>query len=119
MAPRRWLIVGLPTLLCWAGCAATGTGPAAARSDTPVAAASASALDRAALLATVCSGCHAEGGSAIVSLQAHAAADIERLLRAYRDAADGPSAMHRMARGYSDADIAAIAMRVGKPPASP
>ncbi len=72
------------------------------------------ALDQAALLTASCSGCHAAGGRAIVSLDGMAASELEAKLLAYRNDADGGSAMHRMARGYSDEQIALIASTLGE-----
>ena len=72
------------------------------------------AVDQAAVLASTCSGCHRAGGSAIVDLREYSASRIQQLLLAYKQAPDGPTAMHRMARGYSDSEIAMIAGRLGK-----
>lgn len=75
-------------------------------------------LDQAALLASSCSGCHGEGGSAngIPSLAGMPADVLETKLLAYRDDRDGGSAMHRMARGYSERQIALIAGALGSDP---
>ncbi len=67
----------------------------------------------AALLASVCSGCHGGGhSSAIKSLEGRSAADLTQELLRYKTAADGASAMHRMARGYSDEQIRLIAAHI-------
>jgi sulfide dehydrogenase cytochrome subunit len=86
----------------------------AASADVAAAPVDQASVDQAAALASTCSGCHRAGGSAIVDLQAYSAPRIEQLLLAYKHSADGPTAMHRMARGYSDAEIALIARRLGK-----
>ena len=72
------------------------------------------AVDKAAGLASTCSGCHRAGGSAIVDLREYSVLRIQQLLLSYKQAPDGPTAMHRMARGYSDAEIAMIAGRLVK-----
>ena len=63
-----------------------------------------SRLDQAALLTASCSGCHVPGGSAqgIVSLEGRSAGEIQASLLAYRNDTGGGSAMHRMARGYTE-----------------
>lgn len=73
-------------------------------------------LDQAALLTASCSGCHAASGRAggIASLSGMSSADIETRLLAYRQNEEGGSSMHRMARGYSEQQIALIAERLGQ-----
>jgi cytochrome c553 len=68
-------------------------------------------LSEAAALASTCSGCHAlqNAGTAIVSLQGLAAPEIQNRLLSFKKPADGFTAMHRIARGYTDAQIAVIA----------
>ena len=105
-AVRMSRLVGAAGVLWLAGCA--GTSGAA-----PVDAA-AVLVDPTAALVSACSGCHYPGGSAIVDLSSHSALQMERALLAYKHAADGPTAMHRMARGYTEAEIAAIARRLGR-----
>lgn len=77
--------------------------------------ASATQLDQAALLTASCTGCHASSGSAggIASLEDISSAELQARLLAYREDAEGGSAMHRMARGYTDEQIAMIAGRLG------
>ena len=72
-------------------------------------------LDQAALLTASCSGCHAAGGSpgGIVSLDGMSSDALESKLLAYRNDRDGGSAMHRMARGYTEQQIAVIAHSLG------
>ena len=103
------------------GCAVTsGAAPADVaavavdRDAVDQAAVDRAAVDQAAVLASTCAGCHRAGGSAIVDLREYSASRIQQLLLAYKQAPDGPTAMHRMARGYSDAEIAMIAGRLGK-----
>jgi sulfide dehydrogenase cytochrome subunit len=66
-------------------------------------------LDRAATLAAACAGCHGKNGNAIVGLGGRSAEEIQASLTAYHVDAGGTSVMHRIARGYSDADIRLIA----------
>jgi len=73
-------------------------------------------LSQSATLASVCSGCH--GGDVasegIVSLNGYSATRIAVLFRKYKNEAEGPTAMHRMARGYTDVQIKQIARYLAK-----
>jgi len=64
---------------------------------------------KAATLAAACSGCHAKNGDAIVGLGTRSADEIQSSLIAYKADAAGSSVMHRIARGYSEAQIRMIA----------
>ncbi len=66
-------------------------------------------LGKAATLATACGGCHVKDGNAIVGLGTRSADEIQSSLIAYRADAAGSSVMHRIARGYSEAQIRMIA----------
>ncbi len=68
-------------------------------------------LGEGAALASVCSGCHGdeESSPAIPGLQGLSAETLAAGFRRYKSESDGSSAMHRLARGYSDAQIQAIA----------
>ena len=66
-------------------------------------------LDRAATLAAACTGCHVKDGAAIADLGGRSADEIKASLTAYHAETGGASVMHRIARGYSDADIRLIA----------
>lgn len=66
-------------------------------------------ITRSASLAAACSGCHASAGLAIVSLDRYSAASIAGALRAYKADDAGQTVMHRLARGYTEADIEAVA----------
>jgi sulfide dehydrogenase cytochrome subunit len=76
-------------------------------------AANGSALAHGAVLASVCSGCHSSGGSSIVSLEGYTTERLKKLITAYRSGGD--TVMHRMARGYTDAEIESIATYLGSP----
>ena len=82
-----------------------------ASTPTPESRVAAEALSQAATLSAVCSGCHGSErtATAIVSLNGYTAERIRSLLEVYKAAGDGQTAMHRMARGYTDEQITAIA----------
>ena len=64
--------------------------------------------DRTAMLALSCSGCHSEAGDAIVSLEGYTRQALSTALNRYRNESDGTTVMHRLMRGYSEADIASV-----------
>lgn len=68
-------------------------------------------LSQSASLAAVCSGCHGDDSSneGIVSLNGYSALRISILFRRYKNDPENPTAMHRMARGYTDEQIKLIA----------
>ena len=93
------LAFALVTLLL----AATGRAAAAADAATTV---------HARNLASTCTACHTRNGageSAIMPLEGRAAADIARRMRAFRSGERAGTVMPQLARGYTDADIDAIA----------
>lgn len=95
----------MPTVLLIvfaAGLASCGGNSA---SDMPAASIN---LDRAATLAATCSGCHAGPGNAIATLDGLGSDALSSTMRRYKSEADGTTVMHRLARGYSDADIDAV-----------
>jgi sulfide dehydrogenase cytochrome subunit len=62
--------------------------------------------------ASSCGGCHAEAGrpdAAIPSLHGQSAGEIAAAMRAYRAGERPASVMDRIARGFSDQEIQAIA----------
>lgn len=71
-----------------------------------------SALTQAASLASVCSGCHGFDAKkqGIVSLKGYSAERLSILFRGYKNDSDSRTAMHRMARGYTDEQIEQISM---------
>jgi len=92
--------VSLRSCLAVVACLALGAlGPTESRADFALAAA--------------CSGCHAgpanEATEGIVSLDGRDAETIAALFLRYKTETDGGTVMHRLARGYSDEEIAAIA----------
>lgn len=69
----------------------------------------AEATNRSATLAQACSGCHSAKRSAFASLNGYGADAMRDRLSAYKAETDGTTVMHRLARGYSDADIDLLA----------
>ncbi|MEM7497720.1 MAG: sulfide dehydrogenase [Pseudomonadota bacterium] len=63
-----------------------------------------------AVLAQACSGCHvAGGGAAIPAIAGRDAGELAELLLAYRnDTAEG-TIMNRLAKGYTEAELRALA----------
>ena len=105
MAPR-WLITGGLAGLLLAACTRT---PAPDTVITPPPA----AFSRAATLTATCSGCHGEARAETLSaLTGRSAEDLLSALSAYAHD-DGNTVMHRLARGYSDADIRIISEALG------
>lgn len=70
-------------------------------------------ISEAASLSASCSGCHAVSGGAIADLSNYTEAQLLISLKGYRDDPDGSSVMHRLARGYTEAEIEAIAAYLG------
>ncbi len=79
---------------------------------TPVA-----ALGQAAALASTCSGCHSGSGagSELVNLRTLEAREIQSRMATFKRETQGATVMHRLARGYSDAQIALIARHIASP----
>lgn len=65
-------------------------------------------LGPGATLAAACSGCHSDVNGAIVSLSNYTEAQLQDTLARYKTEADGTTVMHRLARGYSEEDIALV-----------
>ncbi len=69
--------------------------------------------------ATACSGCHAQparAGAAIPGLQGRPAAEVAAALLAFRRGEREATLMDRIARGFSEAELQAIAAWVVAPP---
>ena len=80
----------------------------------PVAAAADDVLGDGARLAAPCAGCHGTAGrapadSAIPSLAGRDASELARLLGAYQSGERASEEMGRIARGYSDSEVLALA----------
>ncbi|MFT5692086.1 MAG: sulfide dehydrogenase cytochrome subunit [Oceanicoccus sp.] len=72
------------------------------------------ALDRASAMVSACSSCHSDrsvdpGTEAPVSLKTLSSDEIEQALLAFRSGDRVGTLMNRLARGYSKAEIAAMA----------
>jgi cytochrome c553 len=91
--------------------AACGTAPAL---PTEMPAATTADLPLGAALAMSCSGCHNPAGGAISSLEGRPAEDIRTALLYYFQDTDGTTVMHRMMRGYTEAEIDAISAYLGE-----
>lgn len=77
----------------------------------------AQAQDRGALLSNPCAGCHGPDGmsqSDIPNISGMDAAGIEMSLKAFKSEEIQGTIMSRIAKGYSDEDIALIAATMGK-----
>lgn len=62
-----------------------------------------------ASLSAACAGCHSHSSGAIVSLADYSEAHLIERLNWYKTDVSGTTVMHRLARGYTEADIASIA----------
>ncbi len=62
----------------------------------------------AASLASACSGCHSGSSAGIVSLDGYAEDALQQGFLRYKSEDEGTTVMHRIARGYSDEEIAMI-----------
>ena len=67
----------------------------------------------AAQLAAACSGCHGGPDAAFASLDTRSADELVELLAAYRSQTAGTTVMHRLARGYTEAEIEAVSAYLG------
>lgn len=92
---------------------------AAACQQAPIAATSQQAgtdtsrLTEAAALAATCSGCHAGPGAVVTSLDRMDTGTLQERLAFYKADSEGTSVMHRIARGYSQAQVTAISQYLG------
>lgn len=66
-------------------------------------------IDTGEALSASCSGCHSgESDTAMGPLEGRSASALASAMNFYRTDADGTTVMHRIARGYSEADVEAI-----------
>ncbi|WP_173978034.1 c-type cytochrome [Magnetospirillum sp. UT-4] len=73
----------------------------------------ASAADRVAVMADACAGCHGTDGHSVGAMPAFSTKSLDELkkfLREYKSGAREATVMDRIAKGYSDADLDAIAV---------
>lgn len=101
--PKFQIILGSLSALCLAAC---GSGTDTSRKDSV--ADTAARTSSGALMASACSGCHSSDAGAIASLEAYDQSGLEQRLLDYKSDENGTTVMHRLARGYSDADIALV-----------
>lgn len=108
--PKYWLlaVVGPLSVLSLTACA-----PGVSNSNEEIADEIERSTDAAARLTAACSGCHSAQSGAIASLVGYSEAQMLDRLRTYRDEPDGTTVMHRLARGYSDEEIALISAYLG------
>lgn len=66
------------------------------------------------LITASCSGCHAAEGKAIAGLEGRSAIELRAALMRYKSEENGRTVMHRIARGFSDAEITEISSALGK-----
>jgi cytochrome c553 len=66
------------------------------------------ALSASAALASSCSGCHAATHAAVPDFGGRDSATLSARLTTYKYDSDGTTVMHRLARGFSDEQIAMI-----------
>lgn len=103
--PKYWLlaVAGSLSVLSLTACV-----PGVSNSSEETADQIEHSTDASARLTAACSGCHSAQSGAIASLVGYSEAQMQDRLRTYRDDPDGTSVMHRLARGYSDEEIAVI-----------
>lgn len=64
-------------------------------------------------MAAACTGCHASPGGAIANLSGYSESELLDRLTRYRTEPDGTTVMHRLTRGYSEAELDQIATYLG------
>lgn len=69
---------------------------------------------KAALLTATCSGCHSDTSGGINTLNGYSVGALKQSLLSYKSDTSGSTVMHRLARGYSDADIELISSYLGE-----
>ena len=100
----------LAGLLALAACGTEAETPQASAPLAPASDAQESGSLRGESLALACSGCHGGTDAAIPDLSAYDAETMETLLLTYKEEAEGGTVMHRLMRGYSEEDIAAVSV---------
>ena len=99
----RTILFGSLSLLSLAACGSSN-GPIQPSEDSSVPA----LTDKGAMLALACTGCHSNQSDAIASLEGYTEATLIARLEQYKSETDGTTVMHRLARGYSDNEIALV-----------
>ncbi len=98
-----WVCLSFTVLV---GCASTTTNQSVNQASLD--------LGAARTLTSTCSGCHAAGNDLLKSLTSYEASRLEALLLGFQQDPGGATAMHRMARGFSEEEIKLIAKALGK-----
>jgi len=113
MRSKRSPLLLLPAALLLSACNVAPSSPVA----SPETEQGRDNTSTAATLAATCSGCHGTGsnGKAIVSLDGYSSDQIYAGLQHYRQDPNGVTAMHRMARGYTEEQVQLIASYLGQP----
>lgn len=75
--------------------------------------------DTASVLVLACTGCHSDQSGAITSLNNYSSDQLRNALLQYKTDANGTTVMHRLARGYSNAEIELISLQLGQDDVSP
>ena len=100
------------SILAWIGplslLSLTACNPGASDRSAETVPQIAASTDGGARLAAACAGCHSSEAGAIASLEGYSEAQLVERMNIYRSETDGTTVMHRLARGYSDEDIALI-----------
>jgi cytochrome c553 len=112
-ASRNWLALLIAGGLFLSACGEPGEAgkTVKAASGAPQDASAASNLfGRGHQLSLSCSGCHGKADAAVPTLRAYQREELQARLQAYKSDLDGTSVMHRLMRGYSDDEIAAISI---------
>lgn len=71
-------------------------------------------MSSGALISATCSGCHSNQIGAMAALTDYSESQLVESLTQYKSETDGTTVMHRLARGYSDEDIAALSAYLGE-----
>ena len=79
----------------------------------------ASDTDAASVLVMACTGCHSDQSGAIASLNTYDSDQLRDALLQYKTDVSGATVMHRLARGYSNAEIDLISAHLGQYDVSP
>ena len=113
MRGQRSPLLLMPVVLLLASCSSAPSPPVTSSETIKLS----DNTSSAAALAATCSGCHGPGsnGSAIVTLDGYTSEQIYTGFQRYRQDPNGPTAMHRMARGYSAQQVQLIAEHLGQP----
>lgn len=115
MRNRVSAIAILPLSLLGLAACGGASDPSNSSAQTPDAA----QIGPGAALALACSGCHSDLNGAIASLSTYTETQLQDTLVRYKNETDGTTVMHRLARGYSDEDIALVSAYLGREETAP